>query len=190
MHVIKLMASTTSGVSCTHCNRKIQFYKDSVMTKWVMLTDFALVGALLLLGKILRVHCRPLQRIYMPVAVLAGMVGLILGPSGVDILPWGRDFASNASLLTAVLFAALGLATDLPSPRCVAQRAGSLWAFNQVATVSQWLFAAMLGLFLATFFWPGLNPGFGLILSAGFMGGMVLPLSLEIYSVIWGGQMP
>ena len=141
------------------------------MTKWVMLTDFALVGALLLLGKILRVHCRPLQRIYMPVAVLAGMVGLILGPSGVDILPWGRDFASNASLLTAVLFAALGLATDLPSPRCVAQRAGSLWAFNQIATVSQWLFAAMLGLFLATFFWPGLNPGFGLILSAGFMGG-------------------
>ncbi|KEI70867.1 sodium/glutamate symporter [Endozoicomonas elysicola] len=141
------------------------------MTEWVMLTDFALAGVLLLAGKVLRVYCPPMQRIYMPAAVLAGIFGLALGPSGTDILPWSQGFASNAGMLTAALFAALGLATDIPSPKSIAQRAGSLWAFNQVATVSQWLFAAMLGLFLATFIWPGLNPGFGLVLSAGFMGG-------------------
>ncbi|MCL2915627.1 sodium:glutamate symporter [Shewanella corallii] len=141
------------------------------MTEWVMLTDFALAGALLLAGKILRIYCPPLQRLYLPAAVLAGIIGLFLGPSGLNILPWSQGFATNASLLTAALFAALGLTTDLPSPRLLAQRAGSLWAFNQVATVSQWLFAALMGLIMATFIWPELNPGFGLVLSAGFMGG-------------------
>ncbi len=37
--------------------------------------------------------------------------------------------------------------------------------------MSQWLFAALLGLFLATFIWPDLSPAIGITLSAGFMGG-------------------
>ncbi|WP_087018490.1 sodium/glutamate symporter [Thaumasiovibrio subtropicus] len=141
------------------------------MPQGLMLTDLAIAGVLLIAAKILRVHLTVLQRIYMPSAVLAGLIGLALGPAGIDILPWTDTFTANASLLTASLFSALGLATDVPSPKTVARRAGSLWAFNQIASVSQWLFAAMFGLFLTSFFWPHINPGFGVTMSAGFMGG-------------------
>ncbi|WP_026972800.1 sodium/glutamate symporter [Aliagarivorans marinus] len=141
------------------------------MTNWLMLNDFAIAGCLLLLGKVIRVHSRLLQRFYLPSAVIAGIIGLALGPSSLDILPWSGSFGSNAGLLTTVLFCSLGLATDIPSPSQVANRAGSLWAFNQIATVSQWMFAALFGLFLATFIWPELNSGFGLVMSSGFMGG-------------------
>ncbi|MDA0148989.1 sodium/glutamate symporter [Vibrio sp. LaRot3] len=141
------------------------------MPQGLMLTDLAIAGFLLIAAKILRVHLSLLQRMYVPSAVLAGLFGLLLGPAVFDVLPWTETFTANASLLTAALFSALGLATDLPSPRTVAQRAGSLWAFNQIASVSQWLFAGMFGLLLTTLFWPDINPGFGITMSAGFMGG-------------------
>ncbi|WDZ71622.1 hypothetical protein PWW31_10320 [Vibrio harveyi] len=115
------------------------------MPKGLMLTDLAIAGLLLILAKVIRVHTPLLQRMYIPSAVLAGLFGLIFGPALLNILPWTDTFTANASLLTAALFSALGLATDVPSPKTVAQRAGSLWAFNQIASVSQWLFAAMFG---------------------------------------------
>ncbi|GAJ70651.1 LOW QUALITY PROTEIN: sodium/glutamate symporter [Vibrio sp. JCM 18904] len=139
------------------------------MPKGLMLTDLAIAGLLLILAKVIRVHAPLLQRMYIPSAVLAGLFGLIFGPACTYC--WTDTFTANASLLTAALFSALGLATDVPSPKTVAQRAGSLWAFNQIASVSQWLFAAMFGLVLTTFFWPEINPGFGVTMSAGFMGG-------------------
>ncbi|MGF1909750.1 sodium:glutamate symporter [Vibrio kasasachensis] len=141
------------------------------MPQGLMLTDLAIAGCLLLLAKILRVHLSLLQRMYLPSAVLAGLIGLLLGPAVANILPWTDTFTANAGILTAALFSSLGLATELPSPKTVAQRAGSLWAFNQIASVSQWLFAAMFGLFLTTWFWPDLSPAIGVTLSAGFMGG-------------------
>lgn len=141
------------------------------MPQGLMLTDLAIAGSLLIIAKILRVHIPLLQRMYIPSAVLAGIIGLVFGPAVMGILPWTDTFTANAGILTAALFSALGLATDLPSPKMVAQRAGSLWAFNQIASVSQWLFAAMFGLALTTFFWPEINPGLGVTLSAGFMGG-------------------
>lgn len=98
-------------------------------------------------------------------------MGLAFGPAGFDVLPWTDTFTANAGLLTAALFSALGLATDVPSPKTVAQRAGSLWAFNQIASVSQWLFAAMLGWLVTSLFWPEINAGLGVTMSAGFMGG-------------------
>ena len=141
------------------------------MPQGLMLTDLAIAGFLLLIAKILRVHLPLLQRMYLPSAVLAGLIGLLLGPALANFLPWTNTFTANAGILTAALFSSLGLATDLPSPQIVAKRAGSLWAFNQIASVSQWLFAAMFGLFITTCFWPALNPAIGVTLSAGFMGG-------------------
>lgn len=141
------------------------------MPQGLMLTDLAIAGALLIAAKILRVHFTFLQRLYVPSAVLAGLMGLLLGPAVYDLLPWTDTFTTNAGLLTAALFSALGLATDVPSPKQVATRAGSLWAFNQICSVSQWLFAAFFGLTLVTLFWPDINPGLGVTMSAGFMGG-------------------
>ncbi|MGR5118789.1 sodium/glutamate symporter [Vibrio astriarenae] len=141
------------------------------MPQGLMLSDLAIAGALLIAAKLLRVHITLLQKIYIPSAVLAGLMGLAFGPAGMDILPWTDTFTANAGLLTAALFSALGLATDVPSPKTVAQRAGSLWAFNQIASVSQWLFAAMLGWIVTSLFWPEINTGLGVTMSAGFMGG-------------------
>ncbi|MGL6261966.1 sodium/glutamate symporter [Vibrio sp. WXL103] len=141
------------------------------MPQGLMLSDLAIAGGLLIIAKILRVKITLLQKIYIPSAVLAGLIGLALGPAAANLLPWSDTFTANAGILTAALFSALGLATDVPSPKIVAQRAGSLWAFNQIASVSQWLFAAMFGWLITSLFWPEISAGLGVTMSAGFMGG-------------------
>ncbi|ADN74885.1 sodium/glutamate symporter [Ferrimonas balearica DSM 9799] len=142
-----------------------------MITNWELFTDFGIAGGLLLCGKLLRAHITLLQKLYLPAALIAGLLALLLGSAGLDWLPWSEQFASNASILTVVLFASLGLATDFPSARTLVTRCGSLWTFNQLANVGQWAFCALMGLALMTFIWPGLSPAFGLVLSAGFMGG-------------------
>lgn len=141
------------------------------MPQGLMLSDLAIAGALLIFAKLLRVRITLLQKIYIPSAVLAGLFGLALGPAMLDVLPWTDTFTANAGILTAALFSALGLATDVPSPKTVATRAGSMWAFNQIASVSQWLFAAMFGLVITSLFWPEVSGALGVTMSAGFMGG-------------------
>ncbi|MBY6188170.1 sodium:glutamate symporter [Marinobacter hydrocarbonoclasticus] len=142
-----------------------------MITNWELFTDFGIAGGLLLCGKLLRAHVTLLQKLYLPAALIAGLLALILGSAVLNLLPWSEQFASNASILTVVLFASLGLATDFPSARTLVQRCGSLWTFNQLANVGQWAFCAIMGLVLMTVIWPDLSPAFGLILSAGFMGG-------------------
>ncbi len=142
-----------------------------MLSNWDLFTDFGIAGGLLLAGKWLRANVVIFQRLYLPAALIAGILALMLGPSGVDLLPWSASFAANASVLTVALFGVLGLATDFPSRQVLMRRAGTLWAFNQIATVSQWAFAAMAGLALMWWVWPDLPAGFGLVLSAGFMGG-------------------
>lgn len=142
-----------------------------MISNWELFTDFGIAGGLLLSGKLLRAHVTLFQKLYLPAALIAGLLALLLGSAGLNLLPWSEQFASNASILTVVLFASLGLATDFPSARTLVQRCGSLWTFNQLANVGQWAFCAAAGLLLATVIWPGLSPAFGLVLSAGFMGG-------------------
>ncbi|QIZ75453.1 sodium/glutamate symporter [Ferrimonas lipolytica] len=142
-----------------------------MLSNWDIFTDFAVAGGLLLIGKWLRANVILLQKLYLPAALIAGMLALAFGPAGLDLLPWSSAFASNASVLTVMLFASLGLATDFPSMHTLMRRAGSLWAFNQIATVSQWAFAAMAGLGLIALVWPELPPAFGIVMPAGFMGG-------------------
>ncbi|KOO11321.1 hypothetical protein AKJ18_29710, partial [Vibrio xuii] len=58
------------------------------MPQGLMLTDLAIAGSLLIIAKILRVHLPLLQRMYIPSAVLAGIIGLVFGPAVLGGLPW------------------------------------------------------------------------------------------------------
>ena len=50
------------------------------MTLMDVLIDFSYISLLLMMGYWLRRHVRLLQKYYIPVALLAGVLGLLLGP--------------------------------------------------------------------------------------------------------------
>lgn len=51
-------------------------------TPWTLFVDTGIISVLLLLGKLMRVKIRFIQRLFIPPSLLAGFIGLSLGPHG------------------------------------------------------------------------------------------------------------
>lgn len=149
----------------------INYQGASIIDIWDLVIDFGIAGGVILACKFLRVNLAILQRLFIPVAMLAGLVGLALGANGLDILPMSELAPRYGGVLISVVFAAIGLSTSFPEVSTLFQRTGRMLAYNQIITISQWALALIIGLWVLPVFWPGLSAAFGLLMPAGFMGG-------------------
>ena len=76
-------------------------------TPWTIVVDLGIISALMLLGKLIRVKVKGIQRFLIPPAVLAGIMGLVLGPEVLGWLPLSGSLGTYAGILIAFVFAAL-----------------------------------------------------------------------------------
>ncbi|MQA10520.1 MAG: sodium:glutamate symporter [Pseudonocardiaceae bacterium] len=137
-------------------------------TAWSVFVDAGCICALLLIGKLVRATIGIVQRLLLPASIIAGVLGLALGPHGAGLLPLSEELETYATILTAVVFGSLPLSGSFTRGRL--RRARVMWSYSVSSYVLQWglgvLFSvAVLGLF---FDLPG---GFGLLLAAGWAGG-------------------
>lgn len=79
------------------------------MTINTLLVDFACASILILLGMFLRAKLKFIQRSFIPASLLAGFLGLALGPSFLNILPLSEHIGSYAGVITILVFAAVGI---------------------------------------------------------------------------------
>ncbi len=144
-----------------------------------MLLDYCLISILLLLGHLLRSQSRLLQRIYLPTPIIAGLLGLFGGEQFLAILPFHHQadgalaLAAYPSVLVSLLFATLfmgGKKKSAPA-RVVLRRAGDTFFYNLASELGQYAVALLCGVVLLAPLFPELNPGFSLLLPAGFVGG-------------------
>lgn len=78
--------------------------------------DFGTLSILLLIGYFVRKHVKLLQNLYLPAAVVAGFIGLLLGPQVLGKyteyhIPISKTIGSWAGVLTAVVFSVSFLGT-------------------------------------------------------------------------------
>ena len=73
------------------------------------LYDFAFMSMLLIIAQFMRSKIKFLQMFYIPASVLAGIMGLLLGPQFLNIIPWSGKIGSYAYMLVCVLFGGLFL---------------------------------------------------------------------------------
>ena len=140
----------------------------SVFTPWTLFVDIGIVSALLLIGKLMRVRIKLVQKLFIPPSLLAGFIGLALGPHGFDFLPLSTQTGTYAGILIAVIFGAL----PLTSQKVQGKNRGiaNMWAYSQGGLLLQWAFGGFLGLLILNQLWP-LSPGFGITMPSGFCGG-------------------
>lgn len=138
-------------------------------TPWSVLVDAGLIGALLAIGALLRAWITPLQTLMIPASIIAGFLGLILGPTGFGLLPFSEYLGTYSSVLIVLVFTCLALSSDFN----VFQIKGSIANFSaysilmyaaQVA-LGMLLVLAVLGPLLGT------PDSFGLLIFAGWAGG-------------------
>ncbi|CAN5553022.1 hypothetical protein BH24ACT22_BH24ACT22_20920 [soil metagenome] len=63
-------------------------------TPWNLFTDLGLIFLLLLAGKLLRAKVKPVQVLFLPASIIAGLLALLLGPNGVGIIPFSDQIAT------------------------------------------------------------------------------------------------
>ncbi|REK10755.1 MAG: hypothetical protein DWQ37_15010 [Planctomycetota bacterium] len=144
-----------------------------------MLVDYALISVLLVVGHLLRYNLRPLQRIHLPTPIIAGALGLVGGHQFLNIVPFARDADGQVELagypgtLVALLFATLFLGARPRSAgaRDAVRRVGDTFFYNLASEMGQYAVAMLFGLAVLAPLFASLDPGFALMLPAGFAGG-------------------
>lgn len=81
-------------------------------TPWTILIDAGLLGLLLVIGAALRAIIKPIQNLMIPASVIAGILGLVLGPEVLGWLPFSDQLSTYSSVLIAVVFAAVAMSDD------------------------------------------------------------------------------
>ena len=137
-------------------------------TPWTLFVDIGIISLLLLVGKLMRVKIKWIQKLFIPPSLLAGFIGLACGPHGFDILPISEQTGTYAGILIAFIFGALPLTSQKTKGN--QQEIGAMWVYSQTGLLLQWAFGGLLGLLVLNQIWP-LSPGFGITMPSGYCGG-------------------
>ena len=137
-------------------------------TPWTLFVDIGIISLLLLVGKLMRVKIKWVQKLFIPPSLLAGFIGLACGPHGFDILPLSDQTGTYAGILIAFIFGALPLTSQ--KTKGDNKEIGKMWVYSQTGMLLQWAFGGLLGLLILNHIWP-LNPAFGITMPSGFCGG-------------------
>lgn len=138
-------------------------------TPWTLFVDVGIISVLLLIGKLMRVKIKLIQKLFIPPSLLAGFMGLALGPHGFDVIPLSTQTGTYAGILIAFIFGALPL-TSQKAVKGDGANIGSMWAYSQAGMLLQWAFGGLVGLLILNQIWP-LNPAFGITMPSGYCGG-------------------
>jgi len=134
--------------------------------------SFTALCILLLIGKILRVKLKFLQRLYLPAAVIGGVIGLIVIQLAGDALPPGvtAGWSKLPGFLINIIFACLFLGVRIPKLSKIWQQSGPQLAYGQIVAWGQYAVGIGLSiLVIAPLF--KLPQFFGVIIPIGFEGG-------------------
>ena len=142
----------------------------SAFTPWTLFVDLGIVAALLLIGKLIRVKVKAVQKMFIPPSLIAGFLGLLLGPEGLNVLPFSGQLGTYSGILIALVFACLPFTSAKVTKE---QRGGigKMWAYSQGGMLLQWAFGGFLGVLLLCKLWPSLDPSFGISMPCGYCGG-------------------
>ncbi|MEX0720454.1 MAG: sodium/glutamate symporter [Balneolaceae bacterium] len=149
-----------------------------------------ILALLLLAGKFIRLKISILQEYFIPSSIIAGFVGLILGPHvlGEIYTSWiGNEDAylsqglfpeemvniwkDLASLLVTVIFAALFLGKEIPSFKKIWNTAGPQVTFGQTVAWGQYVVGISLAILVLVPLFD-LNPIAGALIEISFEGGI------------------
>jgi ESS family glutamate:Na+ symporter len=137
-----------------------------------IVTSFAGLSLLIIIGKFLRVKIKLLQRLYIPTSVIGGILGLLILQIGGDAVPagWTAGWSQLPGFLINIVFAALFLGVTIPSLSIIWKKSAPQLAYGQIVAWGQYFVALLFVLLLLK---PLFNipDVFGVVLPVGFEGG-------------------
>ncbi len=142
------------------------------MSPYQMLMDFAVMSLLLFLSQILRAKISLVQRFLLPSSLLAGFMGLFLGPQFLNVLPFSKSCSSYPYMLVVFLFASLFIGNKAGSTfKQTMDEVGDTFLINAAVYFGQYGVALLLGGAILAAFFPQVPQAFSVLMPGGFIGG-------------------
>jgi ESS family glutamate:Na+ symporter len=139
-----------------------------------MLLDFAFASGFILIGQLLRAKIQFFQKYFVPASLIAGFLGLIIGPRGIGLIPFSQQFGSYSGMLIVLVFASIGIRGFEVSEKGIKadlERIGSYCAYKELCYGLQYAIPVWFSFLVLSKIYSNLHPGFGMLLGAGFVGG-------------------
>jgi len=138
--------------------------------------DFSLLSILLLVGTVARKYVPLFQRFLIPNSLLAGFLGLLIGPEVLEIVSFSLDrMGAYVYHLLALTFIGVGLQSTRKDMRYAVVNLG----FMQVSVmVIQAIIGLAIALAVALLFLPDFIPATGMLLPLGFAMGPGIAFSI------------
>lgn len=141
-------------------------------TPLVLMYDVCLMSLLIFVAKLIRIRVKLFQNMYIPTALIAGFLGVILGKYGLNIIPFSDNASSYSGILIAVLFATMYLGRkEKASFKEMINGVGDTFLLNSAAEIGQYGLAILFGIFVIQNIFDNVNPYFSVLMPAGFVGG-------------------
>ena len=137
-----------------------------------LFVSLAILGILLIVGTILRLYVPFFKKYYFPASLIAGFIGLLLGPSVLKVIPANvvGAWSSLSGKLIVLVFAPMLMGKRKTSAKKYARKAFNSVCYGYVGCFAQYAIPLLLtGLLLGPVF--GTNPLFGTTFEQGWAGG-------------------
>lgn len=133
-----------------------------------LLMDVGMISILLVVGTFMRRHFKWFRDLLIPAPITAGLLGLLLGPEVLGIMPFSDALGDYSTLLIAVVFAAMPYSMSFASRDI--SKAKNMWSYSSGMFLGQWGLFVLIGvlIFVPVF---GTADWFGMVLPVGFVGG-------------------
>ncbi|SDI86898.1 sodium/glutamate symporter [Natribacillus halophilus] len=132
----------------------------------------ACLGILLLIGIVIRIKLKIFKKFIIPASLIAGVIGLLIGPHVLGFLPVEMmdTWSAYASILIAIVFAPMLIGININFKRIKETQAIPQFIYSWNMSFMQWgIPLIIMALFLTPFF--GVNPLFGTLTEVGWHGG-------------------
>lgn len=137
-----------------------------------LLYDIASISILIFIAKIIRCKIKFIQKLYIPSALIAGFLGLLLGKQFFNIIPFSSEIGNYAGILIAFVFGSMFIGSKTKvSFKLMFNSVGDCFLVNGAAEIAQFALFTLIGFTVLPLLFPGINSAFGLMLPSGFVGG-------------------
>ncbi|MDP3385839.1 MAG: sodium/glutamate symporter [Eubacteriales bacterium] len=136
-------------------------------TPWSILQDIGILSILILIGQVMRAKISVFQKLFIPAPLIAGFIGLILGPNVLGFLPLSKYLGTYASVLIVVVFAAMPIGQKVTKTSIANKNVGGMFFNVTGMLLLQYALFGIIGLL----FFSNFSSAFGLIVPIGFQGG-------------------
>jgi glutamate:Na+ symporter, ESS family len=135
--------------------------------------DIGLVSILLFLGFAIRFHIKFLQKLFIPVSIITGVLALFLGNNGFDLLPFSEQIGSYPGIMISFLFGALPFTFEMKKDRSreFQKSIFQIGSLTAIILLLQWGIGLLFSMTILQLVFPEINQNFGSVLAAGFFGG-------------------